>query len=148
MFTQKGIGLFLGLLLFMTLASHAARMVQSKSGPLDLLRAPASPEIVCTAGSQEEMLLKSQQPEWSFLQAYCGNGWALNELITEIRSAKDQSMVLGTHTITAPLDLQRLVNILMSENSPVVETEINRDFREYLVYTIDKEATERKNHEN
>ncbi len=64
--------------------------------------------------------------------------------------AKDQGkkLDLGQVDINAWMELYRLVGVTTGTPITVDEIRIDRDFKDYLVQTVDRESTERKNQEN
>jgi hypothetical protein len=61
---------------------------------------------------------------------------------------KNQKMDLNQVDVNAWMDLSRLVGITTGTPILVDDIKIDRDFKEYLVQTVDRESTERKNQEN
>ena len=79
----------------------------------------------------------------------CGQGWVAKAKIEMIaKGPGDRSMNLGGVDVRGWLDNPNVWNIDKSYAYDVPKVEINRDFREYLAYTMDREQTEMKNGEN
>lgn len=65
-----------------------------------------------------------------------------------VDKSKDQKMDLSQVDVNAWIDLYRLVGITSGTPILVDDIKIDRDFKDYLVQTVDRETTERANQEN
>lgn len=61
---------------------------------------------------------------------------------------KSQKVDLGQVDVNAWIELNRLVGVTTGAPIAIDDIKIDRDFKEYLVQTVDRESTERKNQEN
>jgi hypothetical protein len=62
--------------------------------------------------------------------------------------SKDQRMDLGQVDVNAWIELYRLVGVTTGAPIAIDDIKIDRDFKEYLVQTVDRESVERANQEN
>ena len=58
------------------------------------------------------------------------------------------NIILGEYKLPGWTDLPTATGILYDDVNDVAETIINRNFEEYLTYTMDREQTEIRNGEN
>jgi hypothetical protein len=129
--------------------SFAAKTVQSKQGDLDLVSAPNSKQIVCTVAFSEQIELLKQQELWSLLSAKACNGWAENKRLVATVKAADVEYDFENQIVQQWMSNQNLEMILEMEklkDDGIIT--IDRNFKEYLQYTMDRESTERMHSEN
>ncbi len=79
----------------------------------------------------------------------CGQGWVEKSKIEMIaKGPGDKSISLGGVDVRGWLDNPSVWDVNKSGYMEPPEVEINRDFKEYLAYTMDREQLEIKNGEN
>jgi len=95
--------------------------------------------IVATLGLASLALAMPTQPQGTTHEARS----------TSTSTVADQKIKTDTIDVNAWSDLRSLVNVL--DNNPsfaVAEIRLDRDFKDYLVETVDRESMERINQEN
>lgn len=138
----------LALALLFAVAAVAAP-VQSKKGPLELTKDADGGAAVCTADASEQMEMLKDAGTAVLVKANCGQGWVQKSEINYIRAAAgDKSLTLDDVDIVGWLDNPTAVFVLDNNYEAVDGVNLNRDFKEYLVYTMDKERIEERNQEN
>ncbi len=132
----------------MVSASFGSNMVKSKSGDLDLLTARGGDKVACTVHFSDELKLLKEAGADALVKGIC-LGWVSKDKIEFIAKAvADQSIDLENFDISSWIDNQTGVFVLENNVEDFEKVTIDRDFREYLTYTMDREQTEMKNGEN
>jgi len=126
----------------------AGTTVKSKQGELNLLRSPGGDDVICTSTAQETMRLLSKKDMWSMVEAWCGKGWVQNAMLLQLQETKDKDINLEEYVVNHWADNPGLTAILELEDNPWAEVAMNRDFRDMLTQTLDRETMERSNSEN
>lgn len=126
----------------------AGTTVKSKQGELNLLRSPGGDDIICTSTAQETMRLLSKEDLWSMVEAWCGKGWVQNAALLQLQETKDKDINLQDYIVQLRPENPGSVIILELEDNPWAEVSMNRDFRDMLTQTFDREKMERSNAEN
>ena len=135
------------MLAFMVTASFAAQdVVKSKLGDIELTK--DNGETVCTAGFNDELKILKNAETKVLVKGKCGQGWVEKFKVEYIAKAKDNNIILGEYKLPGWTDLPTATGILYDDVNDVAETIINRNFEEYLTYTMDREQTEIRNGEN
>ncbi|PWJ63404.1 MULTISPECIES: hypothetical protein [unclassified Fibrobacter] len=141
----------LSLLVALTLMvsmSFASRMVKSKWGDLDLMAEKGGSKILCTMGFNAELALIKEAETEALVKGDC-TGWVQKSKIEYVaQAAGDRTMVIDDQMIEGFTDDPSLFSILKDNVEDFEGVTIDRDFREYLTYTIDREQTEMRNGEN
>ena len=79
----------------------------------------------------------------------CGQGWVEKSKIEYIASAPgNKSMTFNAVNVLGWTDNRELIDVFGGYVNEAPEVEIERDFREYLTYTMDREQVEMRNGEN
>ncbi|MCF0221286.1 MAG: hypothetical protein HUK19_03230 [Fibrobacter sp.] len=145
--TQTGI-LALTLALMAT-SSFAAGKVKSKLGDLDLTKQKDGGGVVCTARFSDEMTLLREAEMLALVKANCGQGWVAKSKIEYVAAAPgDNSFTIGEINIQNWIDNQTAFGILNDNIDDFETVTIDRDFREYLQHTLDREQMEMGHAEN
>ena len=110
-------------------SSFAAKKVKSKIGDVELTKEKDGGSVVCTASFNDEMTV-------------------LKEGDTEAQKAGDKSMKLEDVDIVGWLDNPSAVFVLENDDIDFDGVNIDRDFKEYLQHTMDRETMEMRNGEN
>lgn len=128
--------------------SFASQMVKSKLGDLDILAQRGGDKVICTAHFADELtLLKEVEADALVKLADC-KGWVAKEKIEKVaKAAGNTSVILENYDINAWLN-ETGVFVLKDDIEDFEGVTIDRDFREYLTYTIDREQTEMRNGDN
>jgi len=129
--------------------SFASQKVKSKLGDIDLVSSRGGSTIVCTVHFDDELTLIKQIEADALVKGIC-QGWVAKDKIEYVAKAPgDNSVNMEEYKIGAWIDNPTGVFVL--DNSNIEDFEkvtIDRDFREYLTYTMDREQTEMRNGEN
>lgn len=137
------------LLLLMVVSSFAARSLKSKRGSIDLTTAKGGGKAVCTVGFSETMTELNRDGDFVRVKASCGKGWASIDAVEQVAQVKgDKSMMLEGVDVEGWLDNPSAVFVLDQDASQFDGIDINRDFKDYLKQTMDRETIEMTNGEN
>jgi hypothetical protein len=130
-------------------SSFAARQVKSKLGDINVTSDKGGGKVVCTAGFNDALTIVREADTEVFVKGSCGQGWVEKSKIEYIAKAPgDKSMTFDAVGVLGWADNRELIDILSGHYNDDPEVEIDRDFREYLTYTMDREQTEMRNGEN
>lgn len=136
-------------LTLMVTTSFAAKVVKSKRGDIDVTSQKDGGSVVCTAGFNDELTILRETETNVLVKGKCGQGWVDKTKIEYVaKGPGDKSMVLDSVGIEAWIDNPSAIFVLENNGIDFEGVEINRDFREYLTYTMDREQTEMRNGEN
>lgn len=136
-------------LALMVSASFGAQVVKSKRGDIEVTSEKDGGEVVCTAGFNDELTIVKKSDNAVLVKTSCGRGWVAKSKVEYVAAGPgDNSFVLDSVGIWAPADNPMLGSILYDNVEDFDGVDINRDFKEYLAYTMDREQTERRNGEN
>ena len=142
------------LMLFVILAllvttSFAARKVKSKMGDIDVMAQKGGGAVVCTAHFNDELTILKESDTEVLVKGSCGQGWvAKSKLEYVAKGPGDKILVIDEYNIQNWIDNQSVFDVHIDDVADFDGVTINRDFREYLTYTIDREQTEMHNGEN
>ncbi len=138
------------LLAAMVAASYAApSKVKSKRGDIDLTSEQGGGKVVCTAGFNDELNILKDGGENVLVKGSCGQGWVAKSAVEYVvAAAGDKSLSLEGVDVVGWLDNPSAVFVLDNDISDFDGVDINRDFREYLQHTMDREQMEMHNKEN
>lgn len=135
-------------LAMMVTVSFASRMVKSKMGDLELTAKRGGDKVLCTAGFNDELVLIKEVDADALVKGDC-KGWVAKSKIEYVaKKAVDKTINIDNFDITAWIDNQTGVFVLENDIEDFDGVTIDRDFREYLTYTMDREQTEMRNGEN
>ena len=130
-------------------SSFAARQVKSKLGDINVTSEKGGGKVVCTAGFNDALTIVREADTEVLVKGSCGQGWVEKSKIEYIAKAPgDKSMTFDAVGVLGWADNRELIDILSGHYNDDPEVEIDRDFREYLTYTMDREQTEMRNGEN
>ena len=138
-------------LLSVVAVAFAAGKVKSKIGDLQVMKSQGGDNAVCTAGFNDELTLVKKDGEFSLVKLGSANcqGWVKNTEVEYVAAAAgDKSMKLDGVDVVGWLDNPAAVFVLENDAASFGGVDINRDFREYLQHTEDREKLETKNREN
>jgi len=139
--------LFLALALMVSM-SFASKMVKSKSGDLDIMAAQGGSKVLCTMGFYAELALLREAETEALVKGDC-TGWVPKSKIEFVaQAAGDKVIGVGEVNVEAWIDNPASTFVLQNDIEDFEAVSIDRDFREYLTYTIDREQTEMRNGEN
>ena len=152
--TRRSIMKSVKLMLFIMLAvlvstSFAARKVKSKLGDIDVTAQKGGGAVVCTAHFNDELTILKDSGTEVLVKGNCGQGWvAKSKLEYVAQGPGDNSITIDNFDIQAWIDNQSVFDVHIDNVDDFDGVTIDRDFREYLTYTIDREQTEMHNGEN
>lgn len=139
--------LFVALTLLVSM-SFASRTVKSKWGDLDLMAEKGGSKILCTMGFNAELALIKEAETEALVKGDC-TGWVQKSKIEYVaRAAGDRTFDMEEQEIGGFIDDPSMFSILEDNVEDFEGVTIDRDFREYLTYTMDREQTEMRNGEN
>ena len=142
------IALFVALTLTAT-TSFAARTVKSKLGDLDLTSEKDGGSVVCTAGFNDEFAILKESETKVFVKGNCGKGWVDKSKIEYVAQGPgDKSFTMDNVGVQAWIDNPSAIFVLEGTDIDFDGVNIDRDFKEYLTYTMDREKIEMRNVEN
>ena len=142
------------IMLFVVLAlmvsySFGARLVKSKLGDIDVTSEKGGGTVVCTAKFTDELKILKESDTEVLVKGSCGQGWVAKSKLEYVAAAPgDRSITIDEFDIHGWIDNPTAFDIFSDDVNDFDGVEINRDFKEYLTYTIDREQTEMHNGEN
>ena len=130
-------------------SSFAAKKVKSKIGDIDLTKEKGGGSVVCTAGFNDELTIVKEADTDVLVKGNCGQGWVEKSKIEYVAAlAGDKSMKLEGVDVVGWLDNPSAVFVLENDDLDLDGVNIDRDFKEYLQHTMDRETMEMRNGEN
>lgn len=139
--------LFFALALMVSM-SFASRMVKSKIGDLDIMAAQGSSKVLCTMGFNAELALLREAETEALVKGDC-TGWVQKSKIEYVaQAAGNKTFDMGEVSVEAWIDNPSATFVLENNIDDFEGVTIDRDFKEYLTYTIDREQTEMRHGEN
>ena len=136
-------------LTLMVTSSFAARVVKSNLGDIDVTSEKNGGSVVCTAGFNDELTILQESETKVFVKGNCGKGWVEKSKVEYVAKAPgDKSIKVDEVILVGWEDNRTLYDVFSDHIEDFDKIEIDRDFREYLTYTMDREQTEMRNGEN
>lgn len=129
----------------------ASKKVKSKSGSLDLMKSQGGDKAACTADFSDELALLKRDGEFALVKLAADGcqGWVSMSKVEYVAAAAgNKSMNLDGVDVVGWLDNPAAVFVLENDAADFGGVDINRDFREYLQHTMDREKVEVRNQEN
>ena len=142
--------LFAMTLALMVAAAFAApNKVKSKLGDVELTKEKGGGSVVCTAGFNDELTIVKDGDTDVLVKGSCGQGWVPKSKVEYGAAlAGDKSMKLDGVDVVGWLDNPSAVFVLENDDMDFDGVNIDRDFKEYLQHTMDRETMEMHNNEN
>ena len=142
--------LFAMTLALMVAAAFAApNKVKSKLGDVELTKEKGGGSVVCTAGFNDELTIVKDGDTDVLVKGSCGQGWVPKSKVEYVAAlAGDKSMKLDGVDVVGWLDNPSAVFVLEDNDMDFDGVNIDRDFKEYLQHTMDRETMEMHNNEN
>lgn len=129
--------------------SFAARKVKSKLGDIDVTAQKGGGAIVCTAHFNDELTILKDSDTEVLVKGSCGQGWVAKSKLEYVAQGPcDNTITIENFDIQAWIDNQSVFDVHIDNVEDFEGVTIDRDFREYLTCTIDREQTEMHNGEN
>lgn len=136
------------MLALMVTTSFAARTVKSKLGDIDVTNAKDGGEVVCTAEFNDELTIVKEAETKVLVKGRCGMGWVDKSKVEYVAKAQDKVIIFDEIPLLDWHDNPMGTGILIDDIEDFDIAQIDRDFKEYLTYTMDREQTEIRNGEN
>jgi hypothetical protein len=137
------------MLAFMVTTSFAARIVKSKLGDIEVTNAKDGGKVFCTAEFNDELTIVKEAETKVLVKAQCGQGWVdKDKVVYVVKRPGDKSITLDEQVLVDWTDNPSAIIVFEHPDIDDEEVKMDRDFKEYLTYTIDREQTERRNGEN
>ena len=142
--------LFAMTLALMVAAAFAApNKVKSKLGDVELTKEKGGGSVVCTAGFNDELTIVKDGDTDVLVKGSCGQGWVPKSKVEYVAAlAGDKSMKLDGVDVVGWLENPSAVFVLENDDMAFDGVNIDRDFKEYLQHTMDRETMEMHNNEN
>lgn len=136
-------------LLVATSFAAGSGKVKSKIGNLELTKQKDGGSVNCTVDFNEELTLVREDGADAFVKGACGTGWVPKSKIEYVaKGPGDKSLKVEPVDIRGWIDNPSAVFVLQTDDVDFDGVEINRDFKEYLAHTMDREQMEMQNGEN
>ena len=136
------------LLALMVTTSFAARTVKSKLGDIEVTNAKDGGKVVCTAEFNDELTIVKEAETKVLVKGRCGMGWVDKSKVEYVAKAQDKVIIFDEIPLLDWHDNPMGTGILIDNIEDFDIAQIDRDFKEYLTYTMDREQTEIRNGEN
>ena len=136
------------LLALMVTTSFAARTVKSKLGDIEVTNAKDGGEVVCTAEFYDELTIVKEAETKVLVKGRCGMGWVDKSKVEYVAKVQDKVIIFDEIPLLDWHDNPMGTGILIDDIEDFDIAQIDRDFKEYLTYTMDREQTEIRNGEN
>ena len=136
------------MLAFMVTTSFAARIVKSKLGDIEVTNAKNGGEVVCTAEFNDELTIVKEAETKVLVKGRCGMGWVDKSKVEYVAKAQDKVIIFDEIPLLDWHDNPMGTGILIDDIEDFDIAQIDRDFKEYLTYTMDREQTKIRNGEN
>jgi len=146
---MKKIVLILLVLVVAAFAQKGTNKVKSKRGDVDLTSAAGGSQVVCTASFNDEMTVLNQKDTHTLVKASCGQGWVENSAVERVvQGPGDKGMSLEAVDVVGWMDNPSAVFVLDQDAGSFDGINIERNFKDFLTNTVDREQTEMRNGEN
>ncbi len=136
------------MLAFMVTTSFAARIVKSKLGDIEVTNAKDGGKVFCTAEFNDELTIIKEAETKVLVKGRCGMGWVDKSKVEYVAKAQDKVIIFDEIPLLDWHDNPMGTGILIDDIENFDIAQIDRDFKEYLTYTMDREQTEIRNGEN
>ena len=136
------------MLAFMVTTSFAARIVKSKLGDIEVTNAKDGGKVFCTAEFNDELTIVKEAETKVLAKGRCGMGWVDKSKVEYVAKAQDKVIIFDEIPLLDWHDNPMGTGILIDDIEDFDIAQIDRDFKEYLTYTMDREQTEIRNGEN
>lgn len=137
------------MLAFMVTTSFAARIVKSKLGDIEVTNAKDGGKVVCTAEFYDELTIVKEAETKVLVKAQCGQGWVdKDKVVYVVKRPGDKSITLDEQVLVDWTDNPSAIIVFEHPDIDDDDVKMDRDFKEYLTYTMDREQTEIRNGEN
>lgn len=136
-------------LAFLVTESFGARLVKSKLGDIDVTSEKGGGKVVCTASFNDELTIVRDSGTEVLVKGRCGQGWVAKSKVEYVAAGPgDKVYNMSEFNVQAWIDNPTGIFVLEDDAADFDGVTIDRDFREYLTYTMDREQTEMHNGEN
>ena len=136
-------------LAFLVTESFGARLVKSKLGDIDVTSEKGGGKVVCTASFNDELTIVRDSGTEVLVKGRCRQGWVAKSKVEYVAAGPgDKVYNMSEFNVQAWIDNPTGIFVLEDDAADFDGVTIDRDFREYLTYTMDREQTEMHNGEN
>ena len=145
---------YVKLIMFITLAflvteSFGAKLVKSKLGDIDVTSEKGGGKVVCTASFNDELTIVRDSGTEVLVKGRCEQEWVAKSKVEYVAAGPgDKVYNMSEFNVQAWIDNPTGIFVLEDDAADFDGVTIDRDFREYLTYTMDREQTEMHNGEN
>ena len=137
------------MLAFMVTTSFAARIVKSKLGDIEVTNAKDGGKVFCTAEFNDELTIVKEAETKVLVKGRCGMGWVdKDKVVYVMKRPGDKSITLDEQVLVDWTDNPSAIIVFEHPDIDDDDVKMDRDFKEYLTYTMDREQTEIRNGEN
>ena len=137
------------MLAFMVTTSFAARIVKSKLGDIEVTNAKDGGKVFCTAEFNDELTIVKEAETKVLVKGQCGQGWVdKDKVVYVVKRPGDKSITLDEQVLVDWTDNPSAIIVFEHPDIDDDDVKMDRDFKEYLTYTMDREQTEIRNGEN
>ena len=135
--------------MFASSAIAASNMVKSKQGDIDLTQQRGGGGIVCTADFNDELKIVREADAEVLVKGACGQGWVEKSKIAYVGAKPgDKSYTFDKVDVFGWTDNKSVIGLFADNYEDFDGVKIDRDFKEYLQQTLDREQMEMSRGEN
>ena len=136
-------------LAFLVTESFGAKLVKSKLGDIDVTSEKGGGKVVCTVSFNDELTIVKDSGTEVLVKGRCGQGWVAKSKVEYVAADPgDKVYNMSEFNVQAWIDNPTGIFVLEDDAADFDGVSIDRDFKEYLTYTMDREQTEMRNGEN
>ena len=136
-------------LAFLVTESFGAKLVKSKLGDIDVTSEKGGGKVVCTASFNDELSIVKEADTEVLVKGRCGQGWVAKSKVEYVAAGPgDKVYNMSEFNVQAWIDNPTGIFVLEDDAADFDGVSIDRDFKEYLTYTMDREQTEMQHGEN
>jgi len=129
--------------------SISSQLVKSKLGDIEVTSERGGGNVVCVAGFNDELKILKQADTEVLVRGKCGQGWVAKSKVEYVaKGPGDNSYTFDNLKVFGWSDNPTGVGIILDNVEDFEGVTIDRNFKEYLTYTMDRERTEMRNGEN
>ena len=136
-------------LAFLVTESFGAKLVKSKLGGIDVTSEKGGGKVVCTVSFNDELTIVKDSGTEVLVKGRCGQGWVAKSKVEYVAAGPgDKTITMSEFNVQAWIDNPTGIFVLEDDAVDFDGVSIDRDFKEYLTYTMDREQTEMQHGEN
>ena len=132
-----------------TSAIASGEWVKSKQGDVNLTEQRGGGGVVCTANFGDELKIIRESNADVLVKGDCGQGWVEKEKVEYVAAKPgDKTITFSKVDVRGWIDNLTALSVLADHYEDFDGVNIDRDFKEYLVHTLDREKMEMSRGEN